>query len=288
MARTYDTVSFMSDLGVASEQVGVVKALIRETAPHAMVIDLTHGIAAFDTRAAALSLARAVPYLNEGVVLVAVDPGSARERRLVAVEVADGAGIFVGPDNGVLAHGIAIAGGAGRSVVLDRADLHLATPGATLAVRDVLAPVVAALCSGTDLHDVGTPIDPALLTPGLVPLPRDEADGVMCEVLWVDDFGNCEINITVEELAESWGTPVQRVRVTVGEVTRNVEVVSTFDDLPEVALGLVIDSNGYLALAVNRGSAARELAIGESDQVWLRPGIDDSGDGVTVQVKLGR
>mgnify|MGYP003344872972 CR=1 FL=1 len=61
--------------------------------------------------------------------------------------------------------------------------------------------------------------------------------------------------------------------------------ISTFAELGEVALGLVTDSNGLLALAVNRGSAARELAVAETDQVWLRPGKDDNG--VTVQVRLG-
>ena len=78
---------------------------------------------------------------------------------------------------------------------------------------------------------------------------------------------------------------MSRVRVSIGDVTRNVAVVPTFHELGEVALGLVIDSNGLLALAVNLGSAARELSIGETDQVWLRPGGDD--EGVSVQVRLG-
>lgn len=287
MARTYDTVSFISDLGLASEQVGVVKAVIREGAPHATVLDITHGISPFDTRAAALSLARAVPYLNEGVILVAVDPGSARDRRMIAVEVAGGAGVFVGPDNGVLAHGVAIAGGAERAVVIDNAELFIESPGVTFAARDVLAPVVAALCSGVDIGDVGSPIDASLLMPGVIPVPRDETDGLMCEVLWVDDFGNCELNVSVDDLESAWGATVERVRVTVGETTRNVPVVGTFADLGELVLGVVTDSNGLLALTVNRGSAASELRLGETDQVWLRQGVDDEPTGVTVQVRLG-
>ena len=285
MSRIHNTVSFFSDLGLASEQVGVVKAVIRETAPHAVVLDITHGISSFDTRAAALSVARAVPYLNEGVVLVAVDPGSARERRMIAVEIGGGAGVFVGPDNGVLAHGVAIAGGAERAVVIDRTDLFIDSPGVTFAARDILAPVVAALCNGADLHDVGTPIDSSLLMPGVIPVPRDEAEGLMCEVLWVDDFGNCELNVSLDDLESAWGSGVSRVRITVGDTTRNVPAVETFADLAEMALGMVTDSNGLLALTVNRGSAASELGLGESDQVWLRPGVDEPG--VSVSVKLG-
>jgi S-adenosylmethionine hydrolase len=83
VSRTYDTVSFLSDLGYESEHAGVVKAVIRESAPHVVVIDLTHGITPFDTRGASLSLARAVPYLTEGIVIAAVDPGASSERRRV-------------------------------------------------------------------------------------------------------------------------------------------------------------------------------------------------------------
>ena len=46
-----DTVSFLSDYGLADEFVGVVKAVIRTIAPHAVVIDITHDIPPHDTRA---------------------------------------------------------------------------------------------------------------------------------------------------------------------------------------------------------------------------------------------
>ena len=58
MGRRYDTISFLSDYGTADEFVGVVKSVIRELAPHAAVIDITHGITPFDVRAGSLALAR--------------------------------------------------------------------------------------------------------------------------------------------------------------------------------------------------------------------------------------
>ena len=58
-------------------------------------------------------MARAIPYVAEGVVLAVVDPGVGTSRRAVAIEIAGGAGVLVGPDNGLLAPAVAIAGGAG-------------------------------------------------------------------------------------------------------------------------------------------------------------------------------
>ncbi|MFM7044944.1 MAG: SAM-dependent chlorinase/fluorinase, partial [Ilumatobacteraceae bacterium] len=96
MGRRFDTVSFLSDLGHGSDTAGVVRAIIRDAAPHAAVIDLTHGIAPYDVRGGSLALARAIGYVPSGVILAAVDP--ATDRHYVAIEIADGAGVLVGPD----------------------------------------------------------------------------------------------------------------------------------------------------------------------------------------------
>ena len=123
---TFDTLWFLSDYGLEDEFVGVVKAVIRAIAPHASVGDVTHQIAPHDTRAGALALARSMQYLTltPAVVLAVVDPGVGSDRRAVAVEAgagADGDGpaaVLVGPDNGLLASAVAMAGGARRAVSL--------------------------------------------------------------------------------------------------------------------------------------------------------------------------
>ena len=218
MGRSYDTISFLSDLGIADEHVGVVKAIVRDLAPHAHVIDLTHGIASYDVRAGSLALARAIGYVPSGVVMAVVDAGL---RRAVAIEVADGAGVVIGPDNGLLASAISMAGGAGRAVILDNADFQLASPGARVPSRDVFAPVAAHLCNGVDLADLGTPVDADELLPGVVPLPRDaEGGGVHAEVLWIDHVGNCQLNIGLDDVIP-WGVADGvRLEITAGETVR--------------------------------------------------------------------
>ena len=274
-AYPYETITFLSDLGTTSEHVGVVKAAIREMAPSVVVIDLTHDIAPFDVRGASLALARAVVYLNNGVIIAAVDPGASPSRRLIGIEVAEGRGVFLGPDNGILAPAVAILGGAERAIILDNEELRMLAPGDVFAARDILAPVAAALCNGADLYQVGSPVDPGTLLPGVVPIARDEDGAMACEVLWVDRFGNCQLNVSLEDLESAWGHDVERVRVSFSDVVRNVPVVKGFGDLGTGAVGLVIDSSGLLCLAVERGSATRELPLGEGEQVMLRPATHD-------------
>ncbi len=196
MGRRYDNVSLLTDYGLVDEFVGVVKAVIRDIAPHAQTIDLTHNIAPFDVRAGSLALARCISYIPSGVIVAVVDPGVGGSRKSIAIEVADGEAVLVGPDNGLLAPAVAMAAGAGRCVVLTNEAYHLQSHGATFAGRDIFAPVAAHLCNGVDLAELGEPIDADALLPGMVPLPREEAGGLVGEVLWVDHFGNCQLNIS--------------------------------------------------------------------------------------------
>lgn len=290
MARRYETVSFLTDYGTRDEFVGVVKSVIRDLAPHVTVVDLTHEIEPFDVRAGSLALARTVGYLPEGVVLAVVDPGVGTDRRAVAIEVAGGAGVLVGPDNGLLAPAVAMAGGAERAVVLTNTDFQLAAAGATFAGRDVFAPAAAHLCSGVDLYELGDPIEPDLLLPGVVPLSREEAGVLLCEVLWVDRFGNGQLNVDPGEVAAfalgaeaaaGVDTAGLQVRVAVGDpadpTVRVARVTNTFADIAGGAVGLVVDSYGMLALALDRRSAAQELGIAAGDQVVISRLDDGAG-----------
>lgn len=267
MVAAFDTVSFLSDYGHSDEFVGVVKGVIRDLARHVTIIDLTHDIPPHDVRAGSLALARAIQYVPGGVVLAVVDPGVGTDRRAVAVEVAGGRGVLVGPDNGLLAPAVAMAGGADRAVVLDRTEYHLGEPSATFHGRDVFAPVAAHLCNGVPLDLVGEALDPATLLPGIVPLPREEGGALVCEVLWVDRFGNAQLNVGPEDLS-ALGEHI-RLEWDGGEQSRVATRATTYDDITPGAVGLVVDSYGLWSVCLARRSAADELGLGAGDLVTL-------------------
>ena len=267
MGRTYDTVSFLSDYGTQDEFAGVVKSVIRSIAPGATVIDLTHEIPPHDLRTAGLALVRSAQYLAPGVILAVVDPGVGTERRAVAIEVAGGEGVFVGPDNGLLASAVAMTGGAERAVELTNPDYQLAAPGPTFAGRDVFGPAAAHLCNGVDLTDLGPEIDPISLRPGILPLSEVTPEGqVKAEVLWIDRFGNVQLNVDPDDIAFLG----DRMQVRFGESgVRTGGTVRTYGDLKQGQLGVIVDSYGLVSLAFDRMSAAGELKLRAGDAVTL-------------------
>ncbi|HZR14071.1 MAG TPA: SAM-dependent chlorinase/fluorinase [Acidimicrobiia bacterium] len=260
-------VSFLSDYGLTDEFVGVCKAVILGIAPHVTVVDITHDVAPQDVRAGALALVRAVQYLPRGVVLAIVDPGVGTDRRMVAVEVDDG--FLVGPDNGLLAPAVAMVGGA-RTVVSLTSEAHrLDAPGPTFAGRDVMAPAAAYLAAGTPLTELGEVVDPAGLVPALVPLPRDEDDGLAGEVWWVDRFGNCQLNVGPDELAATGARPGETVELRLGNETRMARWVHVYADARPSELVVLVDSYGMVSIALDRASAAAACSLREGSPVTI-------------------
>jgi S-adenosylmethionine hydrolase len=260
-------VAFLSDYGRSDEFVGVCHAVMLDIAPGTQIVDISHDVPPFDVRAGALTLVRAVQYLPEGVVLAVVDPGVGTDRRCIAVEVEHG--YLVGPDNGLLAPAVAMLGGPQRVVALTNPEYQLPAPGPTFAGRDVMAPAAAHLAAGLGIDILGPEIDPATLVPGLVPLPKEEGDELLGEVLWIDHYGNCQLNVAPEQLLAGGVVRGGFLQVRCGADERRVRWVGAFAEAKPSELVLLVDSYGMCALALDRRSAAEELGLRAGNKVTV-------------------
>src|SRR5688572_31639293 len=77
-------VTLTTDFGLSDPYVGIVHGVILARAPHARIVDLTHGVPPQDVRRAAFFLAHSHAWFPRGSVHVAiVDPGVGSARRLL-------------------------------------------------------------------------------------------------------------------------------------------------------------------------------------------------------------
>ncbi len=269
MAEPPSVVSFLSDYGTRDEFVGVCKAVMMRLAAGVVIVDVTHDVAPFDVRAGSLTLARAAQYLPPGVILAVIDPTVGTARRAIAVEVETG--FLVGPDNGLLAPAVAMLGGASRAVSLTNTDYHIEAAGPTFAGRDIFAPAAATLATGVELFDLGDPIDVHGLMPSILPLTRPHGDGIGGEVLWIDRFGNAQLNVEPDELSQLGFSVGAAIEVKVRDQTRLARWVDTFADARPAELVALVDSYGLIALALNQASAAEALHLQANTPVNLSP-----------------
>ncbi|MGH9114887.1 MAG: SAM hydrolase/SAM-dependent halogenase family protein [Acidimicrobiales bacterium] len=260
-------VCFLSDYGLDDEFVGVVHRVIAATAPGVTVLDISHGVPAHDVRAGALTLWRVLPWLVPCVVLGVVDPGVGTARRAVAVEMAGAGALLVGPDNGLLVPAALALGPVTAAVELERPACP--SHGAAFDGRDLFAPAAARLAAGAEPASLGHSIDPASLVGGPLPQPESLAGGALvCEVLWVDRFGNAQLNARPADV----GRLGDQIEVTAGGSTVPARPAGAFADLGPGELGLIHDSYGMLALSLDREPAAARLGLGPGDRVLLTQG----------------
>ena len=254
-------VSFLSDFGHEDEFVGVVHGVIAKLSPQTRVIDVNHSIHPGSVRSGALSLMRAIQYLPEGVALAVVDPGVGTERLPIAVQT--DWGYFVGPDNGLLSPAVAMVGGARIAHTLTNPEFIIPSAGATFDGRDRFGPAAAVLASGeARIDDLGDAVDPASLTPMILPLPEVKDNEVAGHTWWIDRFGNVQTNIGPEELAEIGISVGDLMKVKIGVNEQEVQLVDTFGRVAEGDLMAVVDSQGRVALAVRQGRASDRLSVG--------------------------
>ena len=106
-----------------------------------------------------------------------------------------------------------------------------------------------------------------------MPLSREEGDELITEVLWVDRFGNAQLNIGPDDLPAAWGSLLQ-VRIgspldPTGTTVRRAQRASNFAELTGGSIGLLLDSYGMLAVTMDQRSAAEELGLAAGDQVTI-------------------
>jgi S-adenosylmethionine hydrolase len=258
---------FLTDYGLSDEFVGVCHGVMARFAPEARVIDLTHAIPRQDVMAGAIALARAAPFMPEDAVyLGVVDPGVGSTRRSIAVACGSGA-LLVGPDNGLLSMAWAALGGAAQATEITSDRVLLRPVSATFHGRDVFAPAAAHLSIGMSLGELGRSVDPLTLRSIESAGPMIAVGVVGARVVTVDGYGNVQLNARPGDLkAAGLEGPVE-------VCGRAVARASTFADVPEGAAAAIVDSQGFVALVVNGGSAAGVLGLHRGDAVTLsRPG----------------
>ena len=233
-------ITFLTDFGLQDDFVGACHGVVLTIAPEARIIDITHGISPGSVLQGALVLENTVPFMPVGVHLAVVDPGVGGSRRPLALRDADGR-VFVGPDNGLLIRA---------------------------AERD--APIAAAHAAlGVDLAELGPPLDPEALVRLDVPQPEFGASRIRATVLYVDRFGNVQLNLTREHLDQVGVVPGTKIELELGTERYYATAARTFGDARSGDIVLYEDAYRNVSIAINRGSAAEMFGVRPGNQLRI-------------------
>jgi len=168
-------ITLTTDFGTAGPYVAAMKGAVLSVNPDARIVDVSHEISPQNVDEAAFVLAAAYPYFPAGCIHVAVvDPDVGALRRAIALVAP--AGVFVGPDNGVLScavpdtHRLSSEGGPaalprGFAAYAIDPRFHRHPVSDTFHGRDVFAPAAAHLSLGARPPELGPALSEIVLLP---------------------------------------------------------------------------------------------------------------------------
>jgi hypothetical protein len=242
--------------------------VIKGIAPDVEVIDITHGIPPQHVLQGALVLANTLPYMPVGVHVAVVDPGVGGERKPVALRGGDGR-FHVGPDNGLLLVAVDRLGGVEEAVEITNEDYMLAPVSRTFHGRDIFSPAAAHLARGVELSELGPSLEGSGLARLELPVPQVGTARIRATALYIDRFGNIQLNLTSADLEKVGVDTGVKVEVEVGFERYFAVAARTFADVRSGDIVLYEDAYRNIALAINRGNAAQMFSVRVGQEVKL-------------------
>ncbi|MCD4776381.1 MAG: SAM-dependent chlorinase/fluorinase [Candidatus Aegiribacteria sp.] len=249
-------VFLLSDFGVSDTYVAQMKAVILSmSSDRISIIDLTHDIKAGSVTEGAFHLYVSRKVIPAGSVVVAVvDPGVGTVRGGVVCEV-EGTH-YVGPDNGLF--GLLPSGNCWR--LPD----HPGGSSNTFHGRDVFAPAGARLILDPGWVQYLEPVDTEKLVPLEIETPSRNDDGLKVTVAHIDRFGNAVLWLST---SAACGFHPSELRLPDGRI-ESIKEVSTYADNPGILY--LQGSQGFMEIAVSRGSASELLGLTIGNRILLR------------------
>jgi S-adenosylmethionine hydrolase len=273
-------ITLTTDFGTSDAYVASMKGVILSINPQASIVDISHTIEPQNVLQAAYIISTAHGYFpKESIHVVVVDPGVGSQRKLVILKTPSA--FFLAPDNGVLSYIIKELESAPNTAtdsapglqqrqlpkwaeaIAIKSQRYWRQPvSTTFHGRDILAPVAAHLSMGIPIHEFGE----RLASLNVLPIPRpyhDSKGKLYGQIIHIDHFGNLVTNIRDTDLPEG------KFAMQIG----SQKIVGLSQSYAEKeGLVAIVDSSGYLEIALKDGNAASCLGSKVGDQIELDEG----------------
>lgn len=251
-------IAFMTDYGTKDFYVGAVKGVMRSINPNLQVFDITHEITSYDIHEGGVTLLLAArTWPNDTIFLAVVDPGVGTERRPIVAQTMDGK-LFIGPDNGLFTLVLQEFGAKEVRQITNEAWMRPGQRSDDFHGRDVFGPVAAWLSLGKPFVEVGPVIADYVTLP--IGVSRQEGRQLIGEVLWIDTFGDMQVNITSAQAKQAGWVIGDQISARVGTASPFVApFVNTYGDVPEGSSLIFQASTDFLELSINMGNMKEAL-----------------------------
>jgi S-adenosyl-L-methionine hydrolase (adenosine-forming) len=260
-------IALLTDFNWHNWYLGVMKGVIVGINPAANIIDLCHDVSSQDVREGSFILGNSFGFFPRGTIFVAVvDPGVGGDRKNLIVKSENYS--FVAPDNGILSS--IFEKTKVEQVFHVRTGKHtLALKGVTFYGRDIFGPIAAYLSLGVPPEEMGEEVKSVLTVAALKPFINEQGE-ISGRAVYVDSFGNIITNIDEGFLRSLFPGEIPWDALTVRLAGQRIRGIRRYYEQGERGkLMALVNSWGYMEIAVNRGSAFQHLGLKEKKSLEI-------------------
>lgn len=257
-------IALLTDFGIKSHFVGIMKGVISGICPQAHIIDLCHDIEPQNIKQAAFILKTSYLYFPKGTVFCCViDPGVGSERKTLVLK--SNKYFFVFPDNGLLDY--VLQDTKDNKLLIPSNKYNLESISYTFHGRDIFAPISAHIANGERICGDTVKQD------GIVHLEKLKEiiskNKITGEIICADRFGNLITSISKDSLnriSSSDDIYNMNIRIRIGYIIIN-KLSHTYSDVNIGNYIAYIGSANYLEIGIRDSNANEE--IGFCDRVEI-------------------
>lgn len=239
-----------TDLGLRDFYVPAVKGFILTQAPHANIVDISHRVTPFNIAEASFIFRNCYNEFPEGTVhIISVESSSANNGQYLLTKAAGH--FFITCDNGLI------------SLVLDEEPeaIYKLPPAhgksKVFPLRYIMADAASKLLNGKKPGEIGEAFKEMELRTYLRPMM--ELNFIRGSIIYIDNFGNAITNIRKKHFERH--TDKRKVLINFSRTDYFTEISTSYDDVPEGEKVCLINTEGYMEIAINKGSAASLLGL---------------------------
>jgi len=260
-------IALLTDFGWHNWYLGVMKGVILGINPNVRIMDLCHDVSSQDVREGSFILGNSFRYFPRGTIfLCVIDPGVGGKRKNLVVQTEDY--YFIAPDNGILSS-IFEKAKVKKAFHVKPGEYTLTLKGSTFYGRDIFGPIAAHLSLGVPPEKIGEELTSVLTVPALRPFVNEQGE-VSGRAVYVDSFGNIITNIGEDYLESVFPDGVPWDDFTIRLAGARIKGIRRYYEQGEQGkLMALIDSWGYLEIAVNKGNAWNKLGLKEKKSLEI-------------------
>jgi len=250
-------VTLTTDWGIKDHYLASVKGSLLKNIPDVQIVDISHGIPAFDINQASYILKSCFHDFPEGSIhLIGVNSDASPKFPHVAVKYDNH--YFIGADNGVFS---LMFNKKPEAIVA--LEIIQATEKYTFSTKDVFIEATKQLIEGKPIEELGFQRDELTKMMSFEPVVEKDSDGsvsIIGKVIYVDQYENAITNIN-RDLFDEQGKK-RAFKISFNSFKNIISTISeTYSDVSVSEACALFDSNNLLEIAVNQGNAGSLLGL---------------------------